>query len=324
MSLSIVFSVAIFFVSTNEIQTRLTNFQTSIQGLIDPDQVPSSLNTIIHASNGIRVSDNLILALVYVNLVVLFGGGFLSYYLATQSLIPIKKVHDSQSRFTSDTSHELRTPLAVMKTELEVALRDKNATVDELKSVLSSNLEEVDKLTKLAEMLLNLSQLENTKLKLGPVNLNKVTHDIIDRLKIPKKRISISPGKQQIVWGNETALMDSIKVLVDNSAQYSPKDSVIRIDISNYDDVSVKFTITNTGAGIQPDKLPFVFERFYRADSSRTDSGNKGYGLGLALAKNIIELHNGTISASSTPDEETTFTVILPSYIKPKSKTKLV
>lgn len=321
MSLSIVFSIAIFIVTTNEIQARLTNFQTNIEESIGSNKTPSILTTIIHSSNDLRVADELAVVLFYVNLVILFGGGFLSYYLATRSLIPIKKVHESQSRFTSDTSHELRTPLAVMKTELEVALRDKNATVDDLRSVLSSNLEEVDKLSKLSEMLLNLSQLDNTKLKLSPVNLNKVTQSILNSLKIPKKRLELKSTKQQIVYGNETALSDSIKVLIDNSIQYSPNNSTVHVDISRRDDFSAEFVITNSGPGIQPEKLPHVFDRFYRADDSRTGGKNKGYGLGLALAKNIVELHNGTLSVESIPDQETTFTLVLPLHITTKSKT---
>jgi signal transduction histidine kinase len=262
---------------------------------------------------------NLSVELIYVNLFVLIAGGFGSYFLARRSLLPIERAHEAQSRFTSDASHELRTPLAVMKTELEVAIRDNTATTDSLKEVLSSNLEEVDKLSRLAEMLLNLSQLDQAKLKLGPVNLNKVTHDIIKDFNKPSDRISMVYDKKLMVKGDEMAVTDLIKVLVENAIQYSPKDSQVSIALSQFEEYA-KFEITNSGPGVQPDKLPYIFDRFYRADSSRTNGKNKGYGFGLALAKNIVELHNGKLFVSSAPEYETTFTFLLPLYSNIQAK----
>lgn len=311
MFLSIVFSIVIYQVASNEIQIRLRNFQNNIQSSIETNEAPL-LDRIIHLSEDLRASDKLLVELIYVNIMILIAGGFISYFFARRSLVPIKKMHEAQSRFTSDTSHELRTPLAVMKTELEVAIRDKNATTDSLKEVLSSNLEEVDKLSKLSEMLLNLSQLDNAKLKLGSVNLNKVTHNTVDAFKLPKNRIKLTSAKQQIIYGNDMAILDLIKVLIDNAVLYSPNDSTIYIDISKNDDDYAKFEITNSGKGIKSDKLPYIFDRFYRADKSRTNGANKGYGLGLALAKNIAELHKGSLSVTSQPDKETTFTLLLP------------
>jgi len=254
---------------------------------------------------------NLSTQLVYANLFVLFIGGFISYFLARRSLAPIEKAHEAQSRFTSDASHELRTPLAVMKTELEVALRDTNATTYDLKEVLKSNLEEVDKLTKLSEMLLSISRIDNSGLKLGPVNLTKITQETIKRFGKPAGRIHFKPGRQQIIYGNEVAIADIVKILIDNALLYSPIDSIIDISISS-ENHNALFEISNAGSGIEPDKIPHIFDRFYRADSSRTNGKHKGYGLGLALAKNIAELHNGQLSVTSSPNEMTTFTLVLP------------
>lgn len=321
MILSIVFSIVIYNIASSEVETRLERFQTSIQqyrGFIPPN----TMTGVLRDKELDQAQANLSIQLLYVNFFILIAGGFASYYLAKHHLSPIEKAHEAQSRFTSDASHELRTPLAIMKTEIEVALRDKNATTNGLKEILSSNLEEVDKLAKLAEMLLNLSRLDSTKLKLGPVNLNKVTKSIIKDFNQPQSRINIDYKKQAIINGNEMAIADLIKILIDNALQYSPKDSQISINISNLPEKLVKFEITNSGPGIQPDKLLHVFDRFYRADSSRTGGEQKGYGLGLALAKKIVELHNGELSASSTPDIETTFTFILSLYSNVQAKTQ--
>ncbi len=320
MSLSIIFSVVIYNMTSSEVEMRLERFQTSFQqsrGFIPPNMTPASLIDDELAKS----ESNILIELFYANLFILITGGFASYYLARNHLLPIEKAHEAQSRFTSDASHELRTPLAVMKTEIEVALRDKTTSIDSLKDTLISNLEEVDKLTKLAEMLLNLSRMDSAKLDLGPVSLTKVAKSIINDFNQPKSRITLNSKKQQIVIGNEMALADLVKILIDNALQYSPKNSQITINISNHDN-QAKFEITNSGSGIQADKLAHIFDRFYRADSSRTTGEHKGYGLGLALAKKIVELHNGELTASSIPDETTTFTLTLPIQSQPQAKTQ--
>lgn len=310
MSLSIVFSVAIYNITCSEVSMRLDRFQTSIQqsrGFIPPNTTTMA----IMDGELDKAQTNLSIELFYINLFILFAGGFASYYLARHHLSPIEKAHEAQSRFTSDASHELRTPLAVMKTELEVALRDKNASITDLKETLSSNLEEVDKLAKLAEMLLNLSRLDNTKLKIGPISLNKIAKGIIKDFNQPQSRIKLISKKQLTIRGNEMAIADLIKILLDNALQYSPKNSQIIINIYSQDN-HAKFEITNSGPGIEPNKLQHIFERFFRADASRTHGEQKGYGLGLSLAKKIIELHDGGITVNSIPNQETTFTFALP------------
>lgn len=313
MLLSITFSFFIYQVANSEVQVRLERFQTKLQQSQDFGLTPPPINRAetLRLTEQEKASTNLSIELLYINLSVIVLGGVISYFLARRTLMPIEKAHAAQSRFTSDASHELRTPLAAMKTEIEVAVKDNTATAEDLRKILSSNLEEVDKLSKLSEMLLNLSRPDTTKLKFGPVYLNKIAHDVINDFKQPHNRIHLTSRKQLMVHGNDTAIADLIKILIDNALQYSPNDSKISITISKQDD-QAKFEVTNTGPGIESDKLPYIFDRFYRADSSRTNNGHKGYGLGLALAKNIVESHNGRLIATSTPDVETIFTVLLP------------
>ena len=322
MILSIMFSVVIYQVASNDLRSRLERLQTNLQESQDSSSTLTGMN-LLSPDNDNGVASSLSAELLYINLFIFFFGGFGSYLFARRSLLPIEKAHEAQSRFTSDASHELRTPLAVMKTELEVALRDDMATVDSLKQILSSNLEEVDRLSKLSEMLLSLSRLDNVSLKLGSVNLIKVARDTIKSFGQPSKRITLNSKGQQIVYGNDVAIADLIKILIDNALQYSPKKSKITITISRQDQ-SAKFEIINTGHGINSDKLPHIFDRFYRADSSRNNRTHKGYGLGLALAKNIAELHNGTIIADSSPGHDTTLTLFLPLKIKDKAKLNIL
>lgn len=310
MMLSVGFSLAIYQITTSEFHSRLEQLQVAIQEMpysIQRQIDNSLLADMVEAEAAART--NLSLQLFYVNLFVLILGGLGGYFLARQNLKPIEKAHEAQSRFTSDASHELRTPLAVMKTELEVIIRDKTATSEEMREVLVSNLEEVDKLTKLSEMLLNLSQLDHVKLNLGPVNLSKITQSVLTNYKSIDDRFVVKIKKQSIVYGNEMAIIDLIKILIDNAIKYSPANSKIHLKISKHGDMA-RFEITNSGEGIKPDKLPHVFDRFFRADSSRT--GHRGYGLGLALAKNIVELHKGELSVTSQAGKDTTFSFELP------------
>ena len=321
MTISIVFSVVIYQITTNEVEMRLSRFQSNISIQLHDFSPNETTTDPFRAIELQETRATLSVELIYVNMVILVIGGIASYFLARWHLTPIIKAHEAQSRFTSDASHELRTPLAVMKTEIEVALRDKNATNAELQEVLSSNLEEVDKLAKLSEMLLNLSRLDSDKLKLEAVNLNKVTKGIIKDFNLPQSRITIVSKKSHIIKANEMAIADLVKILIDNAMQYSSKDSQINISIYE-EDHSAVFKISNDGPGIQPDKLPHIFERFYRADSSRTCGECKGYGLGLALAKKIVELHNGRVFAESIPNQLTSFYFVLPIHNNVQAKTQ--
>lgn len=333
MVLSLLFSGIIFQLMNTEIGFRLERFQTSIQvqqehnqDAEDAENNPNTQKTttttvvrspagnidIIRTDEQQNASNRLFSRLVWLNLFILVVGSFLSYFLARRHLQPIKKAHEAQSRFTSDASHELRTPLAAMKTETEVALKDKNATNEELRTTLQSNLEEVDKLTKLSEMLLSLSRLDNKDLDFETINLTQITNEVIKSFKQPKSRLTIKKSFHNVnIDGNKIAIFDLIKILIDNAILYSDKNSQIIINITK-EKQNARFDITNQGNGIAEDKIPHIFERFYQSDDSRTNGDKKGFGLGLSLAQKITDLHHGAISVISVPDKTTTFTFTLP------------
>ncbi len=308
MVTSIIFSVAIYGSTFNEVSFRLERLQNSLR--LEPGFAPDYTNSLTTSESN-NASTHIITELIYANLVILIGGGFISYFLARRTLRPIEEAHDAQARFTSDASHELRTPLAAMRSEIEVVLRDKNSTKEELESVLRSNIEEVDKLTSLSEMLLNLSRLDHDKLELTAVDIFDVTKRVTEIYDKSNRRVIIKLTKRPLVEGNETAISELFSVLIDNALKYSPKGSQVHISISATNR-QAKFSIKNSGPGIDAKALPHIFDRFYRADNSRTKHDNKGYGLGLALAKKIVELHNGELTATSTPGKTTIFSVALP------------
>lgn len=315
MSISLLFSLTIYRTTTTEVSDRLAEFQNRVEQpgaapLFDPNH---RLFTAFQDNQRDRASRNILTTLFYVNLLILFGGGLLSYALARRTLRQIELSHEAQSRFTSDASHELRTPLAAMKTELEVALRDPKLSKTEMKELLESNLEEVEKLTTLSKTLLQLSKLDHENLEIQPVNLGDVTSEVVQRYDKNAKRIKLTQSKKPlIIRGNPSGIEELVTILVDNALKYSPDTSKVKLALSTQGK-NARLEITNSGKGIPDDKLPHIFDRFYRANESRTDGGS---GLGLALAKEIVALHKGELSVSSVSDGDTTFQFSLPLFKK--------
>ena len=317
MTISITFSIVIYQLNFREISSRLENLQhslldNSIYLLPDVSGNPR-LNYGPDSALSVQsrqAAGQMTLSLVYINIVILVAGGLGSYFLARRTLRPIEESHEAQSRFTSDASHELRTPLAAMKAELEVSLRDAHLSEAESRELLESNLEEVDKLIQLSEMLLQLSRLDHDKLERTPVDIVAILDEKMKTYKNAKKRFDITTRKKAVVSANEPAINELMGILIDNALKYSPADSKISIRVFEKRGM-VGFEIHNLGDPIPEDKLPKLFERFFRLDASRTNGSHNGYGLGLSIAKKIIDVHHGDLQVSSTEDG-TTFTFYLP------------
>lgn len=311
MSVSLLFSLTLYNIATGELRARINDLQSRIEA---PDVSPYAPNHRLFVAYGNEQREetqrNILITLAYVNLLILLGGGVLCYLLARRTLHDIEQSHDAQSRFTSDASHELRTPLAAMRTELEVALRDPKLSKEEMRELLHSNLEEVNRMTALSQTLLHLSRMDYASLDFETVNLGTVIADVVQRYDKNLSRIKFDPPKGQLtIKTNPSSIDELFTILVDNALKYSPEKSKITAKLARQGR-NVVFTITNTGTGISKDDLPHIFERFYRAENySRTDNGA---GLGLALAKEIVAMHRGEMSVSSTKNKDTTFTVTLP------------
>lgn len=306
IGISLLFSIIIYSIASAELGNRFSVIQqsTSIDGAIF-----NALRTAqIH-----EAEERLIGALIVTNLSIWIAGGIGSYYLARKTLRPIEEAHEAQSRFTSDASHELRTPLASMKIELEVALRDNTLKKSEMHELLESNLEEVNKLTRLSHTLLQLSRLDHDNITREKVELKKVANGVIERFNKAHKRIILHNAKQLHVLANESNVEELLTILIDNALKYSPTDSTVEVTLIKQKNMA-GFKVVNAGDGIPAHALPHIFNRFYRADASRTGNAKKGYGLGLSLAKKIVELHEGELTVSSAAKQTTTFQVLLPTF----------
>jgi signal transduction histidine kinase len=253
--------------------------------------------------------------LAIINIFILIGGGALCYYLALRTLKPIEEAHEAQSRFTADASHELRTPITAIRTENEVALLDPKLTLKDAKQQLQSNVEELEKLTTLSEGLLRLAQIDNNHLQKSVVKPKNVVDAAIERVvpQAEKNKVLIKPhiATETPLLGDEISITEALVTLIDNAVKYSPPKSEVVVTVKQ-DQKYIKFIVADNGPGIEESEIPHIFDRFYRADSSRTKQHVEGYGLGLAIAKSIASAHKGELYVTSTRNKGSIFTLSIP------------
>lgn len=253
------------------------------------------------------------------NLVVLITAGFASYWLARRTLSPIEASNERQKRFTADVSHELRTPLTALKMSTEVALLDPAASKKELQAALKSNLEDAAKLERLTNNLLRLSRLDEQgmRLQFREVPLKEIVGSALDDLSqqaaAKALQLRYKPSTVQVV-GDADTLRQLVVIVLENAIKYSPPKSKIDLHESR-DGQFAKLVISDNGPGIKAKELRHIFDRFYRADQARSGNGQGGFGLGLSIAKQIADLHDGRIIIESTEGKGTTATIELPAAL---------
>jgi signal transduction histidine kinase len=240
-----------------------------------------------------------------------------AYILAGITLRPIQRVMENKKRFIANVSHELRTPLSVMRTEAEATLIDEeSATKDELVSVLKGSITEIDHMAKIIELLLTFSNFEhrNNTLILSPVCLSEVVEKTVQTIEptAHTKQITIQVENQPNVYvhGSAIALQEMLLNLIKNAIHYTAPDGEIRVRLIKKPYGSVILSVEDTGTGIPEHDLPHIFEPFYRG-RHRTQ-GKAHAGIGLAIVKEIVTLHRGTVIVKSRINEGTSVEIRLP------------
>jgi len=254
--------------------------------------------------------------LLALNGFILFFSAGLSWFWAGKTLRPIEQALEEEKRFVADASHELRTPLTALKTSMEVALRDKKITAGKAKEIIKENLEEVESLVSLSNKLLSLARYQRNgkNFVFGKLEIKELVDEAVKKISslAKEKRIEIKVDvEKQIFWGEKESLLEMLLAFLDNAVKYTPSGGQVLISsrvIKKWLEIGIK----DTGRGIAKEDLPHIFERFYRTDYSRTKEETGGFGLGLPLAKEIIEIHKGTVKAESVLGKGTTFTIRLP------------
>jgi heavy metal sensor kinase len=227
----------------------------------------------------------------------------------------IEQAFQRQRQFTADAAHELRTPLSIMRTHLEVTLSQPRGAADYYTALLSLQ-EEVQGLSHLANSLLSLARADTNDLPLEirDFDLSLMLNAVVDQFRSAAEDKGIALSEEIAphlrIEGDEDRLIQVVYNLIDNAVKYTPDDGQVRL-LAQPKDQQVAITIEDTGPGIPDTKLTQIFERFYRLDSAR-NRAQGGFGLGLAIAKRIVDLHGGAILVNSTPDQGTQFTIALP------------
>ncbi len=229
-----------------------------------------------------------------------------------QTLERLEVLFTSQHRFIADVSHELRTPLTVIKGNVDLMRRMKSFDAESLDSID----QEAGRLTRLVTDLLLLAKAEAGSLPLtkSAVELDTLLMEVFTEMRVlaaNKVQVKLTEIDQLQVSGERDRLKQVLLNLVANAIQYTPAGGDVFLSLGRSGD-NAKLIVRDTGPGIPAEDLPYIFERFFRAEKSRTRSGTAGFGLGLSIAHWIVEQHGGKIEVSSREGKGTTFAVWLP------------
>ena len=225
----------------------------------------------------------------------------------------LSRSFEKEKQFTSDVSHELRTPLSVIKAQCEFALSD-SASEEDREEALSAIQRQTDRMAKMTDQLLMLTRADkgNLKLEKKPVDLGRLVKNICEDL-MPAAEAAGLSLKEDIdthitVEGDSTLLSRLVTNLLTNAIKYNREGGEIRVTFKIHGSDCL-LEVSDTGAGIKKDELPLIWDRFYRAERSRSSEGS---GLGLSMVKSIAELHKGSVYAESKEGIGSSFFVKLP------------
>ena len=240
----------------------------------------------------------------------------IGYFLSSSALSPIRQMFRAQRRFIADASHELRTPLSIMKTNSEVALMGGvDLKAEEAIETLISNMEEIDRMSKLIEQLLAMSFYDNKMIEIPstPVNFSQIVNEIVDKTRslARQKNVKLIMEKAEplTIIGNPTALEQLVMNLVKNAIVYTPSGGKVSVSVEKNGRLG-RLNVEDTGIGISSEDLPNIFNPFYKTDKAAKMSN--GTGLGLTIVKKIVDRHNGSIDIKSELGRGTLFSVSLP------------
>jgi len=233
-----------------------------------------------------------------------------------ETLARLEDAIGQMQQFSSALAHELRTPLTALRGEIEMALLQPR-TDREWRASAASQIEEIDKLTRLVNQLLTLARAEAGEIPLArqTVDLSGLAATVTDQLEpvaqagdltlqcVVREPVSVS--------GDGGWLERVLLNVLDNAIKYTPAGGSVTVSVSREHD-QARIDVRDTGAGVAPEALPHIFERFYRGDPARSSTHQEGAGLGLSLAKWIVDRHSGRIDVESEAGRGSTFTIRIP------------
>lgn len=250
-------------------------------------------------------------ALIIGVLIIILAG----FYLARRALVPIRDIWNKQQQFVADASHELRTPLTIIKSNAELVLRHPDNSIQEESIRITNIIRESVRMNKLISTLLTLARADanEAQLNLITINLNQIVRAVVEQFQplaeLKGLVLAVDIEGQIVLSADKEWLHQLLVIILDNAIKYTPAGQIV-IRCRQLS-ANAQIQIIDSGHGILPEHLPYIFDRFFRVDKARSrDEG--GIGLGLAIAEWIVEKHDGKIMVESTIGKGTCFTIILP------------
>lgn len=241
----------------------------------------------------------------------------ISQRMSNKAMVPISNAFTRQKEFVADASHELRTPLAVLQSSIDAMEMTIEPKKDDFTQKLLTNMkQEVKRMTNLISDLLTLARSDSSILELRTeaFDCRLVAEKVLESLSplANEKSISISidSPSELVSIGDPERISQLLYILLDNAIKYTPTKGKVNLTLLR-DGSNLSIAVKDTGIGIKDEDLTHIFERFYRADKSRSRQMG-GHGLGLSIAKWIVETHKGKIEVSSVLGEGTTFLIKIP------------
>ena len=297
-----IFSSVLIYIIDSKINEGLNDKVT----IIDPEDNPLD-----------HVNTEINLYVLYIDGALLIIIAFSSYFLAGKTLKPIQENLDAQKKFLADASHDLRTPLAIIITGSEVVLNNKTSSQKDFKDSVESNLEEAKSMSNLVNNLLAIAKGENENtlndFVISDLHnvINKIVSKMIFKAESKGLKLEIDEYKKILVKIDINNFERALSNLLQNAINYT-KTGTVKVSLEE-NSKKVTITIKDTGIGINEQDLPYIFDRFYKAENSRNDES--GSGLGLCISKQIIEQHKGDIKINSTINVGTIVTVTMPKVL---------
>jgi heavy metal sensor kinase len=247
------------------------------------------------------------------------AGDELDYLILTFNRMTerLQSSFQQMKQFSTDVSHELRTPITAIRGQLEVALFTAKTT-DQYREAMFNALQDIDRLSQIVRALLLLSQAESGQLVLQKtrLDLGSLIGDLVEQFQIPAEaagvRLTCEAASGCFAAVDRVQIERMITNLFSNAFKFTPEGGQVRVTVRPAGD-RVEIVVEDTGRGIPPEHLPYIFDRFYRVTASGTaPTPEQGLGLGLSFVAWIAQAHGGTVDVDSTPGQGTRFTVRLP------------
>lgn len=238
---------------------------------------------------------------------------FISILLANWTIKPVAKAWDQQKQFIADASHELKTPLTVISTNTDVILSNSSDTVESQSKWLNYIKNETIRMTKLVNSLLYIAKYDanETKILFKKINLSNIISSICLQYEPliyeNNKKLITDIDNNITIMGDEDKIKQLLNILMDNALKYSLNNGIIKISLKKNKQSNVYITVSNSSETINKEQLNKIFDRFFRIDSSRNRKTG-GSGLGLNIAKSIVEIHKGSINVMNK-DNITSFII---------------